>query len=93
MAANGSREQLFAQVSSTCMGLICRIALSYEADPPLRHELVQDILLAIWIALTVVLLVALSFVRSRRKLQNELSRLESFQLEYEEERRRDVGAG
>jgi RNA polymerase sigma factor (sigma-70 family) len=51
MAANGSREQLFAQVSSTCMGLICRIALSYEADPPLRHELVQDILLAIWVAL------------------------------------------
>jgi RNA polymerase sigma-70 factor (ECF subfamily) len=33
------------------MGLIYRIALSYEADPPLRHELVQDILLAIWVAL------------------------------------------
>lgn len=51
MAANGSREQLFAQVSSTCMGLIYRIALSYEADPPLRHELIQDILLAVWVAL------------------------------------------
>ncbi len=51
MAANGSREQLFAQVSSSCMGLIYRIALSYEADPPLRHELVQDILLAVWVAL------------------------------------------
>jgi RNA polymerase sigma factor (sigma-70 family) len=51
MAANGSREQLFAQVSSTCMGLIYRIALSHEADPSLRHELVQDILLAIWVAL------------------------------------------
>jgi RNA polymerase sigma-70 factor (ECF subfamily) len=51
MAANGSREQHFAQVSSSCMGLIYRIALSYEADPPLRHELVQDILLAIWVAL------------------------------------------
>jgi RNA polymerase sigma-70 factor (ECF subfamily) len=51
MAANGSREQLFAQVSSTCRGLIYRIALSYEADPALRHELVQDILLAIWVAL------------------------------------------
>lgn len=51
MAVNGSREQLFAQVSSTCMGLIYRIALSYEADPSLRHELVQDILLAIWVAL------------------------------------------
>ncbi len=52
MAANGSKEQLFAQVSTSCMGLISRIALSYEADPPLRHELVQDILLAIWVALS-----------------------------------------
>lgn len=51
MAANGSKEQLFAQVTSSCMGLISRIALSYEASPALRHELVQDILLAIWIAL------------------------------------------
>jgi len=51
MAAIGSKEQLFAQVSTSCMGLISRIALSYEADPPLRHELVQDILLAIWVAL------------------------------------------
>jgi RNA polymerase sigma-70 factor (ECF subfamily) len=51
MAANGSKEQLFAQVSSSCMGLLYRIALSYEADPSLRHELVQDILLAIWVAL------------------------------------------
>lgn len=51
MAANGSREQLFAEVSASCMGLIYRIALSYEADPALRHELVQDILLAIWVAL------------------------------------------
>ena len=33
------------------MGLIYRIALSYEADQALRHELVQDILLAIWVAL------------------------------------------
>ncbi|HYI39116.1 MAG TPA: RNA polymerase sigma factor [Allosphingosinicella sp.] len=51
MAENGSREQLFAQVSASCMGLISRIALSYEASPALRHELVQDILLAIWVAL------------------------------------------
>jgi RNA polymerase sigma factor (sigma-70 family) len=51
MAANGSKEQLFAQVSTSCMGLISRIALSYEASPALRHELVQDILLAIWVAL------------------------------------------
>ena len=51
MASKGSTEQLFAEVSSTCMGLITRIALSYEADPSLRNELIQDILLAIWIAL------------------------------------------
>jgi RNA polymerase sigma factor (sigma-70 family) len=51
MAANGSKEQLFAQVTSSSTGLIYRIALSYEADPSLRHELVQDILLAIWVAL------------------------------------------
>jgi RNA polymerase sigma-70 factor (ECF subfamily) len=51
MAANGSKEQLFAEVSATCTGLISRIALSYEADPSLRRELIQDILLAIWIAL------------------------------------------
>jgi RNA polymerase sigma-70 factor (ECF subfamily) len=51
MAGNASKEQLFAQVSATCTGLISRIALSYEADAALRRELIQDILLAIWIAL------------------------------------------
>ncbi len=51
MATNGSKEQLFAEVASSCTGLINRIALSYEADPSLRHELIQDILLAIWVAL------------------------------------------
>ena len=51
MAGKDGKEQLFAQVSATCTGLISRIALSYEADPALRRELIQDILLAIWIAL------------------------------------------
>src|SRR3954467_10306343 len=51
MTANGSKEQLFEQMSSSCTGLINRIALSYEADPSLRGELIQDILLAIWVAL------------------------------------------
>jgi RNA polymerase sigma-70 factor (ECF subfamily) len=51
MPINGSKEQLFAEVSATCTGLISRIALSYEADPTLRGELIQDVLLAIWIAL------------------------------------------
>ena len=51
MATNGSKEQLFAEMSSSCTGLINHIALSYEADPALRRELVQDILLAIWVAL------------------------------------------
>jgi RNA polymerase sigma-70 factor (ECF subfamily) len=47
MAGNGSTEQLFAEVSESCTGLISRIALSYEADPSLRNELIQDIMLAL----------------------------------------------
>lgn len=42
---------MFREVSSGFTGLISRIALSYEADPALRRELIQDVLLAIWIAL------------------------------------------
>lgn len=42
---------MFREVTSGFTGLISRIALSYEADAALRRELVQDILLAIWIAL------------------------------------------
>ena len=52
MAIVGSKEQLFAQVNSTCAARIRRIASGYEADPALRHELVQDIMLAIWVALS-----------------------------------------
>jgi RNA polymerase sigma-70 factor (ECF subfamily) len=51
MAGNVSKEQLFAEVTQTCTGLISRIALSYEADAALRRELIQDILLAVWVAL------------------------------------------
>ena len=50
-AAAPSKEQLFATISADCTGLISRIALSYEADPALRRELIQDILLAVWVAL------------------------------------------
>jgi RNA polymerase sigma factor (sigma-70 family) len=46
-----STEDLFREVSSTSTGLISRVALSYEADSSLRRELIQDILLAIWLAL------------------------------------------
>lgn len=46
-----SVSELFDAVTSECTGLISRIALSYEADPALRRELIQDILLAIWVAL------------------------------------------
>lgn len=45
------KDALFAQVAADYSGLITRIALSYEADPGLRRDLVQDILLAIWLAL------------------------------------------
>jgi RNA polymerase sigma-70 factor (ECF subfamily) len=51
MPTNATTNELFAEVSSTCTGLITRIALSYENDGALRRELTQDILLAIWIAL------------------------------------------
>jgi RNA polymerase sigma-70 factor (ECF subfamily) len=51
LTQSGSREELFEEVSSGFTGLISRIALSYEADMSLRRELIQDILLAIWIAL------------------------------------------
>lgn len=52
-AGSGSRRKdaLFAEVSSLHSGLITRIALSYEADQVLRRDLVQDILLAVWLAL------------------------------------------
>lgn len=51
MANNAPKEQLFAEVAATCTGLITRIAVSCEADSGLRRELIQDILLAIWVAL------------------------------------------
>lgn len=47
----GDRKRLFEETSAHHVGLINRIALSYEADPTLRRELVQDILLATWVAL------------------------------------------
>jgi RNA polymerase sigma-70 factor (ECF subfamily) len=50
-AVDRRKEALFREVSSQHSGLITRIALSYEADPALRRDLVQDILLAIWLAL------------------------------------------
>jgi RNA polymerase sigma factor (sigma-70 family) len=51
MALNRSTEQLFAEVRGSCGKLIEHVALGCEADPSLRRELVQDILLAIWTAL------------------------------------------
>lgn len=41
----------FETVVAKYQGLIARIAGSYEANPALREELVQEILLAIWRAL------------------------------------------
>ena len=49
-AADGdvSPAALFDVVIASHTGLISRIALAYEADPALRRDLVQDIMLAIW---------------------------------------------
>lgn len=49
--ASRHKDALFAQVTNVHSGLITRIAISYELDPALRRDLVQDILLAIWLAL------------------------------------------
>lgn len=43
-----SPASLFDQVVARHTAMISRIALAYEADPTLRRELVQDIMLAIW---------------------------------------------
>jgi RNA polymerase sigma factor (sigma-70 family) len=51
MATEVDRAALFGEVAASHHGLISRIALSHESDPALRHELVQEILLAIWVAL------------------------------------------
>lgn len=44
-----------------------------------------------WIGLTIVVLVVLAMLRSRRRLRSELGQLESLRLAYEEEKRRDLG--
>ena len=51
MGTNVAKEQLFAQVSASSARVISRLAASYESDPVLRRELIQDIQLALWVAL------------------------------------------
>jgi len=51
MGTNAAKEQLFAEASASALRAITRIAFTYESDPVLRRELVQDILLALWVAL------------------------------------------
>lgn len=51
MADLPDHDALFRRVTADCGDLIARIAQSHEADPSLRHELVQDIFLAVWKAL------------------------------------------
>lgn len=51
MPAEPSRDALFRLVRTDFIGLIARIALSYEADLSLRRDLIQDVLLAVWLAL------------------------------------------
>lgn len=41
----------FQQIVSDYGALISRVAMSYEADPAMREDLVQQILLAVWQAL------------------------------------------
>jgi RNA polymerase sigma-70 factor (ECF subfamily) len=51
MGTNHAKEQLFAEARASCTRSIARIAFTYESDPVLRRELVQDIHLALWVAL------------------------------------------
>jgi RNA polymerase sigma-70 factor (ECF subfamily) len=44
-------EEAFAALLHEHAGLLSRIAASYEADPSLRDDLLQDIALALWRAL------------------------------------------
>lgn len=44
-----------------------------------------------WIGLTIVFLIVLAMFRSRRRLHAELVKLERLRLDYEEEKRRDLG--
>lgn len=48
--ASGRRD-VFPQVIENHVSLITRIVHSYEADPTARQELIQDVLLYIWVAL------------------------------------------
>jgi RNA polymerase sigma-70 factor (ECF subfamily) len=50
-SAAPSREMLFDDAIRLCTSLISRIAWSYEADAALRRDLIQDIFLAVWVAL------------------------------------------
>lgn len=45
------REKKFSSLLHEHAGLLSRIAASYEADPGLRDDLLQDIALALWKAL------------------------------------------
>ncbi|MFL6856547.1 MAG: RNA polymerase sigma factor [Allosphingosinicella sp.] len=51
MAPESLADILFREVSETCTRPIGRIVTSYEVDPALQRELVQDVFLAIWTAL------------------------------------------
>jgi RNA polymerase sigma-70 factor (ECF subfamily) len=51
MGTNSAKEQLFDEASACSTRVIARIALQYESDPILRRELVQEIFLALWVAL------------------------------------------
>lgn len=48
---SGSPDSLFETVAARHSSMIARIALAHEADPALRCDLVQDIMLAIWSSL------------------------------------------
>ncbi|MEO8658284.1 MAG: RNA polymerase sigma factor [Bryobacteraceae bacterium] len=46
--ANGSREETFRRLLRDFGAAIQRLANSYEADPALREDLIQEVYLALW---------------------------------------------
>ena len=50
-ASGGDERPSFERIVAAHGALVSRIAMSYEADPALREDLVQQIFLAVWQAL------------------------------------------
>jgi hypothetical protein len=97
--ANAKANLRRVNLSLIVVPLLTAMAAAFKGSQRSRGG-IEDLPQGIWewassvramIALTIIFLIFLSVVWSRRRLRAELSRLESLRQDYEEERRRDVG--